>query len=64
MKAQETLRQEEALLQDGEARLVALQEEFRKAPQFGTVPPVIPVHFATELATLRECVRELRRETS
>ena len=58
-KAQETLRHEEALLRDGEARLVALQEEFRRAPQCGAVPPVTPLHFATEL---RECVQELRRE--
>ena len=61
-KAEETLRHEEALLRDGEARLVALQEESRRAPQRGPVPPVTPVHFATELATLRECVQELRRE--
>ena len=61
-KAQETLRHEEALLRDGEARLVARQEESRRAPQCGPVPPVTPVHFATELATLRECVQELRRE--
>ena len=47
---------------DGEARLNALQEESRRAPQCGPVPPVTPVHFATELATLRECVQELRRE--
>ena len=61
-KAQETLRHEEALLRDGEARLVALQEESRRAPQCGPVPPVTPVHFATELATLRECVQQLLRE--
>ena len=60
-KAQETLRHEEALLRDGEARLVALQES-RRVSQCGPVSPVTPVHFATELATLRECVQELRRE--
>ena len=45
VKAQETLRHEEALL---------------RVSQCGPVPPVTPVHFATELATLRECVQELR----
>ena len=64
-KAQETLRHEEALLRDGEARLVAVQEESRRAPQCGPVPPVTPVHFATELATLRNVFKScVGRETS
>ena len=42
----ESARNSPSILRDGEARLVTLQEESRRAP-----PPVTPVHFATELAT-------------
>ena len=60
--AQEKVRHEKALLQDGVSRLAALQEEAGRADQPNVVPPTVPAHFATELAMLRECVQELRRE--
>ena len=60
--AQEKVRHEEALLQDGVSRLAALPEEAGRADQPTFVSPTVPAHFATELAMLRECVQELRRE--
>ena len=60
VKAQETLRHEEALLRDGEACCFA-----GGVSQSSTVwpgPSSDSGAFATELATLRECVQELCRE--
>ena len=65
VKTQENLRHEEALLHDGESRLLAIkEEESRRAQQPNSVepPPKIPAQFAAELASLRECVQDLRRE--
>ena len=59
--AQEKVRHEEALLQDGVSRLAALKEESERADQPNSVPPTAQVHFATELAMLREW-QELLRE--
>ena len=47
---------------NGVSRLAALQEEAGRANQPNFVPPTPPAHFTIELATLRECVQELRRE--
>ena len=43
MEAQETLRHDEALPRDGEARCVVLQQESRRAPQCGRIPPITRV---------------------
>ena len=50
-KAQSKLQSEEQALADGEARLAA-------------EPPTMPANFAHELAELRVCVQELRRENT
>ena len=58
VKAQETLRHEEALLSKMERHCRSSPAEHQVWPS----PTISPVHFATELATLRECVQEFRRE--
>ena len=63
VKAQSKLHQEEQGLSDGEARLATLmQESAEGGPRVEEVPPTIPADFANELAELRTCLSELRRE--
>ena len=62
-KAQSKLQQEEQGLTDEEARLATLmQESAEGGPRREEVPPAIPADFAHELAELRTCLSELRRE--
>ena len=61
-QAQAKLQSEEQALVEGEARLAALTAE-SVAPR-EDVPPTVPANFAHELAELRACVQELRRENT
>ena len=62
VKAQSKLHQEEQGLSDGEARMATLMQESAGGPRVEEVLPTIPADFANELAELRTCLSELRRE--
>lgn len=61
-QAQAKLQSEEQSLAEGEARLAALIAESEGLRE--EVPPTMPANFAHELAELRACVQELRRENT
>ena len=61
-KVQAKLQSEEQALVESEARLAVLMAESDVSME--DVPPTMPANFAHELAELRACVQELRRENT